>query len=192
VSHSDALKKLFPISLGGRFDEDIAIEGQHLDGAESSADTLLANLVPNAINQDLIEDWEKTLAIIPSLSSTLEERFNDIVFNLQRSGGLSKPYFISLADALGFTVEIEDIRPFESGIGMVGWPIMDPGIKWCWLVRVLNHTTTPSDFTGKTAVAYTALGDGWLWRWDTIGGPLESLFNKLTKAGGMPLFVYPV
>lgn len=190
MSHKEALQLLFPISLEGRQLDDLTIEGDHLDAAEISANTLLVNLVPNATNEELIESWEKTMAIVPE--GTLENRFAVIVAKLRARGGLSKPYFIDVAAKLGFTVEIEDFRPFECGVGMCGWPIWEEGIKWCWLVRVLNHTTVPGDFVGKTPAAYDANGDGWIWRWDAISGPMETYFQTLRKAGGLPLFVYPV
>ena len=45
--HKDVLEKLMPLELEGVFDDDITIEGSHLDYAEASAVTLLSEMFPH-------------------------------------------------------------------------------------------------------------------------------------------------
>jgi uncharacterized protein YmfQ (DUF2313 family) len=185
------LQQLLPISLGGVFEADLALEGAALDAAEAAAAQLLLQLVPDQAGAEKIAGWERNLGITPAAGASLENRMAQVLAHLRARGGLSISYFTQLAAALGYEVEIEDMRPFEPG-DSAGYPIWDPGVIWCWRVNVLNHGLTFDDFLGKNPAAVNALGIGWLWRWDAIGGPLEKLFHLLRPAGGMPLFYYPL
>lgn len=190
MSHKDLLLRLLPIRLGGDFDLDLETEAGFLDSLQSLIEGLHDDLLGPAPSAETVLRREALFGIVPPYGSTLDERRAAVAAAWQKTGGLSKPYFTGLAAALGYTVTIEDMRPFEAGIGMAGYSIWDPGIKWCWTVRVASPTPDPSFFVGKTAAAYTSAGDPYLWTWDAVAGPMESLFNSLKPPGGVVLFLY--
>jgi uncharacterized protein YmfQ (DUF2313 family) len=183
------LKRLSPIHLGGDYTSDIELEGAFLDDIQVQINDLLDQLLGTEWNDETLLRYERLYAI--EKAATLEERRANVRAQLAKTGGLSKAYFTGLAAAFGCEVEIEDMRPFEAGIGMAGYPIWEEGIKWCWTVRVLNHTYTSEDFEGKDPAGYNAVGDPYLWTWAAIAGPMEKLFHTLKPPGGMVLFIYP-
>ena len=191
MSHKDLLLRLFPLRLGEDFDADVELEADYLDGLEDMVTQLHEDLLGPTPSAETVLRREAMFGIIPPYGSTLDERRAAVAAAWQRTGGLSPTYFTSLAAAMGYTVTIEDMRPFEAGIGMAGYPIWDEGIKWCWTVRISSPAIDPVYFVGKTAAGYNAAGDPYLWTWDVIGGRLESLFNKLKPPGGVVLFIYP-
>jgi len=193
LSHKQVLKQLFPISLGDDgsvFDRDLTVEGAALDRAETSANSLLDQILPETCDADMLLRWCRILDLTPDASTEVNRAA--VLFNLRLRGGLSVPHFIALADSLDFEIEIDDMRPFGCGVDTAGFPIWDPGIIWCWKVTVLNHELTMDDFIGKDAAAVTEGGTGYLWTWDAVGGVLEKLFNRLKPAGGVALFFYPM
>lgn len=141
MKHSDILKQLFPIELGGVFDADIAIEGKHLDEAMNAIVELSHEIFPDTATKSL-DDWERLLAIASNSSSSTPQRRQIIIAKLNETGGLSRAYFINLAALLGFEIEIEESAGFfECGIDMCGWPLgWNP---YVWIV----HVITPGDFT---------------------------------------------
>lgn len=191
MSHKDLLARLFPISLGGDHDADLELEGDFLDQASTVIESVLEQLLTDSPNLETLLRLERLYALQVLPGATTEDRIAAVRAEWMKVGGLSKPYFTALAAAFGFEVEIEDMRPFEAGIGMAGYPIWEEGIKWCWTVRVLNHAYVGGDFTGHDAAAYNAAGDPYLWTWNVIAGPMETLFNRLKPPGGVVLFIYP-
>ena len=142
LRHEDILKLLFPIELGGVFPDDVAIEGKHLDSAETSAEKLLQEMFPDTTTE-LIEECERVLGIVPDPGDTLDVRRERVLSKVREVGGLSKDYFIKLAEALGYTVEIEEIVPFMAGWSAAGDRLYVEDAVFCWKVRVYGVTSAP-------------------------------------------------
>lgn len=109
--HRDTLKQLIPLELGASHAADLALEGDQLDAALISGDELLLESFPDTADS-LIANWERICALTPGSNDTLQQRRYKVVAKLRETGGLSRAYFIALAAAMGYTIEIEE--PFAT------------------------------------------------------------------------------
>lgn len=124
-----------PLELGENHDADIEIEGQYLDQAETRGDMLLTNIFTDTA-EELLSDWERVLDITPAGGATIAARQIACTAKLNEIGCLSRPAFITLAAALGYTIEIVEPWPFYPGINAPGDPIYISDITLCWRVDV--------------------------------------------------------
>lgn len=131
--HSDALTLLLPITLGGTFGIDLAIEGAALDRAGADGEILLAELFPTGAYETLA-DWERVYGLVPEIDDPLQLRRNRIVQKMRDLGRLDIAYFVSLAAALGYAIVIEELHPFMAGWGYAGEELGDDDSDWCWRV----------------------------------------------------------
>ena len=174
MSHSDALKLLFPpIGLEGVFDNDIALEGARLDDAQASAETLLDEMFADTATA-LLASWERVCGITPGADDTVLARQNRVVQQLRARGGLSKAYFVGLAAALGFAITIDEFIPFMAGIGRSGDTLYVPEVVFVWRVNVSGYAVY--QFRAGTSRA----GDLLLW-WP-VQTMIEGIFNLLKPA----------
>ncbi len=114
MSHKDVLKLLFPADLGGAFDADLDIEGAHLDTVQADADILHQEVYPDQTTL-LLHAWERVCGLSPSAGEPVESRRAKVLKQLTRLGGLSVPYFVSIANDLGYGIVIEELSAFMSG-----------------------------------------------------------------------------
>lgn len=135
--HSDALKLLLPITLGGTFGIELAIEGAALDRAADDGEILLAELFPSGAYETLA-DWERVYGLAPAADDPLQLRRNRIVQKMRDLGRLDIAYFTGLAAALGYTVVIEELHPFMAGWGYTGEELGDDDSDWCWRVYIAD------------------------------------------------------
>ncbi len=177
MTHKDVLKLLFPIELGGVFDEDITLEGQHMDTAQTNADTLLTEIFADTTNA-LITDWERVYGIIPPDGATLAQRQAAVVQKLRLRGSLTRQYYVDLAAAVGYTITIEEIPPNDAGYGGA-WDTIN-----IWKVHVPIGAKVITDFTAGDSGAGDLLLD---WQEESV---LEGLFNALKPAHTHVYFVY--
>lgn len=133
--HKDVLKRLLPIELSGEFEKDIEIEGKHLDDAQARAEKLLNEMFPDQ-SHELLPDWERVCGLMPGRDDTLQLRRDRVVRKLRERGGLSIPYFISLAAAMGYTITIEELLPFMAGWNRAGDTLYEYECIWIWRVKV--------------------------------------------------------
>lgn len=167
MSHKSALQLLTPLDLGGVHDIDLTVEALQLDGAVDDLETL---------RQSIITD---TAEVIPS---------NNRIHLTPIRGDIKKPYFVTLAATMGYTIQIDDYTEnmvewtcvgdtitanpwhyFEAGIAMSGDYLAQENVilPWIWDVVVL---TVP----------------------DTIPVPsLETVIDNLTPAHFHINFIYP-
>jgi uncharacterized protein YmfQ (DUF2313 family) len=96
-----------PVELEGDFAAATAIEGQHLDDAVARAEQLLQEMFPDQ-TAELVQEWERICALIPSDGDTLQKRRDRVVAKLRETGGLSRQYFIDLAAVMGYTISIDE------------------------------------------------------------------------------------
>ncbi len=107
---------------------------------------------------EMLLDWEYVAGLPDGCtltSGTLQERRAALVQRITGRGGQSRPYYLSLAQALGYDIEITEYRPFicgasECGVGQVpdAYGIIETaitdieGIRHFWKVKVLGPRVT--------------------------------------------------
>lgn len=90
---------------------------------------------------ELLADWERVCGLPDSCSAsvatTLQERRGAVVAKLTAQGGASRAYFIALAASMGYTIEIDEFRPFVTGLSRCG-EILGGGhsVRHQWRVRI--------------------------------------------------------
>lgn len=133
------LKLLIPIELGDTADQDMAVEGLSLDRAQESAVRLLANIFADTC-YELLLDWERVYGLSPEPGLSTGVRVAALVAKIRARGGLSRPYFINLAAALGYEIEIDEPTEFMAGWSGVGDELTHEDIVYFWWVNVLNES----------------------------------------------------
>lgn len=114
---------------------------------------------------ELLADWERVCGLpdtCTGLATTLQERRAAVVEKLTAQGGASPAYFTALAAAMGYTVEIDEFRPFLTGLNRCGDRLGGGhAVRYQWRVRVTGPRYTPfrtgasqcGDLLGKIARA---------------------------------------
>ena len=175
MSHKDVLKLLFPLEIGGVFDSDVSIEGKHLDDAETSGAALLNEAFADQTSA-LISEWERVYGIVPSATSTIQYRRNAVIQKMRTLGRLDIQFFIGLAAAVGYTVNIEEVVPNDTGYGYES--------IWIWRVHVPIGSKPLYYFRAGQSRA----GDPLL-TWDKAN-VLEGIINEFKPAHTQVYFVY--
>lgn len=181
MSHRDVLALLFPLELTGVFRRDTETEGFYLDLAQARAERLLAEMFPDT-SAMLLSDWERVCGLIPGPDDPQQLRRDRVVRKLREIGGLSIPYFVLLAESMGYTIAIEELRPFMAGWGRAGDPLYVEEVRWIWRVRI----------SGQSLYYYragqSAAGERLLW-WPTLE-ELETALTNLKPAHTHIIFDY--
>lgn len=115
---------------------------------------------------ELLADWERVCGLPDTCSAgiatTLQERRAGVVAKLTAVGGASKTYFMALAEGLGYTIEIDEFRPFIAGLSRCGDQLNGShAVRHQWRVRVIGPRYTAfrtgesqcGDLLGKIARA---------------------------------------
>lgn len=131
--HSDALRLLTPLEVGGVDAIDRAVKGAQLDLAAAGSDTMLAEAFP-ATAYITLEQWERAYALFPAVDDPLQVRQNRIIAKMREIGRLDRQYFIDLAAAMGYPIVIDELCPFMAGWGCAGDELGDDDSDWCWRV----------------------------------------------------------
>lgn len=179
--HRDILKRLFPIDLAGAFDGDTEVEGAQLDAAQARAEQLLREEYPD-LSVELLPAWERVCGLIPGAEDTIKSRQDRVIRKLRERGGLSREYFIALAAAMGWTITIEELQPFMSGIGRAGDVLYVPGVRFIWRVSISGQ---PLYYFRS---GQSAAGERLLW-WP-LATELENLLQDLKPAHTYIIFDY--
>jgi uncharacterized protein YmfQ (DUF2313 family) len=140
---------------------------------------------PGTTLHDLLDGMSIELARVDARAGVLEEtlqgRRNALLTKLTSTGGQSAAYFIQLAASLGYTVTIEQFRPFRVGMSRAGDALTNGPWAFTWLVRAPEVTVT-SFRVGQSAVGERLR----TWGNDT----LECKINQLKPAHTIALFAY--
>ena len=108
MSHSDILKLLMPIYLDTCCDEDIELEGLHLDLAQASAEVLLTEMFPGTA-EILLSRWEEIYGILVDESKPLFQRRQNLLAKINARAGLSRIHIqTALRPYVGYDVDIEE------------------------------------------------------------------------------------
>ena len=133
----------------------------------------------------MLPDWERVARLPDKCSGVLEEtiqgRRHALLTKLTSTGGQSPGYFIGIAATLGYTVTIEEFRPFRVGRSRVGDSLTNGDWIFTWLVRAPEVSVT-SFRVGTSAVGERLR----TWGNDT----LECKLNQLKPAHTIALFAY--
>lgn len=148
-----------------------------------------ASVLPQEANPstsaELLSDWERVAGLPDKCAGVLEEtlqgRRNALLTKLISTGGQSAAYFIELAASLGYTVTIEQFRPFRVGMSRAGDSLTNGPWVFTWLIRAPEVTVT-SFRVGRSAVGERLR----TWGNDT----LECKINQLKPAHTIALFAY--
>lgn len=167
--HSTALKLLIPLSLGGQHDQDISIEGDHLDRAGARDTKLLAELFANSSYEQL-EAWERNYATAPFYDDPLLVRQNKVVQKMSELSRLDRAYFVQIAAALGYVVVLEELHPFMPGWSGAGDEVGDDESDWCW--RIYYTETDAYVFRAGESVVGECLSY-------SLAGILQQILNDL-------------
>jgi len=143
MSHYHSLKALFPIDLGPLSDAEMQVEGSQLDSALMQTESLTKEFF-SATATNTLEQWEREYAIPASPEKTIEDRRMAINARMLERAGMSTRYFVDVAWALGYEIEItESPQPFRAGISKAGDRVYAPGVLWEWTVLVVNAHEAP-------------------------------------------------
>jgi uncharacterized protein YmfQ (DUF2313 family) len=152
--------------------------------ADARGETLPFEANPSS-SGEMLSDWERVAGLPDKCSGVLEEtlqgRRNALLAKLSSTGGQSPAYFIQLAAVLGYTVTIEEFRPFRAGRSHAGDALTNGDWVFTWLIRAPE--TTVISFRAGVSAAGERLRT---WGNDT----LECKINQLKPAHTIALFAY--
>ncbi|HGG9783705.1 TPA: YmfQ family protein [Neisseria meningitidis] len=102
---------------------------------------------------------------------------------LNETGGLSIPYFVRLAEAAGYQIQIDEPQPFRAGVNRAGDRLAPQEIMWVWHVNVRGGNNRITRFRAGISAAGDRLTD-------YSDAVIESLFNRLKPAHTAIRFTY--
>lgn len=185
-SHLQALLppgQAFPRDAGGRMDDLLAGMAAELARVDARGEQLIAEANPSQTSE-LLPDWERVAGLPDSCAGTLEETIQGrraaLLGKIRSAGGQSRDYFISLAASLGYSVAIEEFRPFR--VGSTAGGSLTNG-AWLYTWRMRSPATTATHFAAGLSVAGEPLA---AWGNDS----LECKINQLKPAHTFALFAY--
>lgn len=168
----------WPRSSSAALTKLLAALGAEMDRVDARGMDLIGEIDPRS-TLELLADWERVCglpdACSAEMATTLQERRAGLVEKLTSVGGSSKAYFIALADAMGYAIEIDEFRPFVAGVGRCGDALGGGhAVRHQWRVRV-------------TGARYTAFRAGASQCGDLLGKivraeDLECKFKRLKPA----------
>ncbi|MCX8962127.1 DUF2313 domain-containing protein [Erwinia psidii] len=157
-------------------------EGNTLALAELKSDEILTGITPIFVTS-LLTDWERVLGLTSDGSMTLLQRRQQVIAAINATGGLSRRYFIGLAQALGYDITIDEPEPFRAGKNRAGDRIWIPEIIFVWIVNISEGTVPVYRFRAGSSVASERLL--------SFGTNLiENLFKDLKPAHTQVIFNY--
>lgn len=174
----------FPRDAGTHLADLLDGMAQELARIDGRAEHLIAEANPQQ-SIELLVDWERVAGLpdncAGTISDTIQGRRAALTAKLAGSGGQSRAYFIELAAALGYTVTIEEYRPFRAGMSTAGGVLTNGGWVFTWTVHA--PAVTVSSFAAGSASAGESLRE---WGNDD----LECKINQLKPAHTIALFSY--
>lgn len=165
-----------------RLAAELTAEGNTLDATGVSASNVLNAIAPFFAN-DMLTDWERVLNLTPGDDDGYQQRLDRVLIKLSETGGISIPYFITLASRIGYTITIDELQPFRTGENRCGDTIYIADIIFTWRVNVYGLDVPLYYFragTSRTSERLMTLGDQ----------ILESTLNELKPAHTFCYFLY--
>lgn len=106
---------------------------------------LIADAFP-ATAVDLIPEWQLSLGLPDPCAGpapTIVQQRQQIVARLTDSGGQSSPYFVNLAEQLGYNITIINDAPFRCGQSTCGQHVGNVDWFFNWTVQTPNYIAQP-------------------------------------------------
>lgn len=188
--YAQLLKNLLPPGQAFRRDPGTNMESllvglaAELARAELRAEQLTIEVVPS-LTTELLSEWEAVAGLPDRCSGTLEDTIQGrraaLTAKLSSIGGQSPAYFIEVARQLGYTVEIEEFRPFRAGLSAAGDALTNG--DWVFTWKVEAPETTIIDFRAGLSAAGEPLRS-----WGNSA--LECKINQLKPAHTNAIFGY--
>ena len=187
-SHADLLKLLLPPvaydRTGKRLSAELSAEGAQLDRFAATVEAILAETDPRTASY-LLPDWERVYNLPDECSQpaeTIIDRRVRLAGKVAETGGISKNYFLALAEALGYqNISITSFKPTTCESSCEA-QLMDESFRFLWQVNVPGQQTVH-----RIAGCESSCEDP-LEAYKQ--GPLECLFNKLQPADAIIQFNY--
>jgi len=174
----------FPREPGTRLEDLLDGMAQELARIDARGERLIIEANPLS-TRELLADWERVAGLpdncTGTLETTLQGRRNALISKLTATGGQSPAYFIEVARALGYEVNISEFRPFRAGLSQAGDPLTSG--DWVHTWRLNTHETTVIAFRAGLSAAGEPLRT---WGNDT----LECKIDQLKPAHTIVLYGY--
>lgn len=189
-AHADILRRLYPpVSYdvnGERFIAQCEVDGRCFNRLQVSAEEMLAVIEP-ATSRTMLADWERVCGIVTDLTKSYSDRVKRVIIQLNALGGLSIPYFIQLAESIGYRIEIKEFSLLANDLPNAGdIPIQNSPTEvlgYMWRVDVKNADDNITRFRAGQSSAGDRLTDFG----DQI---LEDFFKDLKPAHTYCYFAY--
>lgn len=137
--HFKALRQLIPLVMAGEtFLGDLHAEGKALDSVLDDFIDGFKEVFPDTTTE-LLASWERVFGLSAYLKD-LDTRRKNLLFMMRKTGGMSKAYFIGLANALGYNIDITASQSTgtRAGIARAGDTLEGPSLATSnvWIVEV--------------------------------------------------------
>lgn len=171
---------------GERFMAQCEVDGRTFARLQARAEQLL-NAIEPATSGEMLADWERVCGIRTDLSKPYAQRVQKVILQLNTLGGLSIPYFMRLAESIGYRIEIKEFSPQKNDLPNAGdIPLQDSPrevLGYMWRVSVRNADHNITRFRAGQSLAGERLTD--------FGDPiLEEFFRDLKPAHTYCYFAY--
>lgn len=146
------------------------------------AGDVIAETFPCSVAAEMLPEWEATLGL-PDCGplDTVQQRQDAVCAKFSMRGGQSIGYFIALAAAHGYTIEIETYSAFRVDNNRADDPLYDSAWDYTW--TVISTTETYTYF--RTDISHA---DEPLAAWGNQ--QLECLIRMYAPAHTVPMFQY--
>lgn len=188
MAHADLLKRLLPPVSYDPTGRGMAGQaegvGRALDDVQAIIDELPLELEPRTTNY-LLTEWERSYGLPDECQvavETIAERRARLAAKVAETGGISRPYFIGLATALGYqNVTITNFKPATCEMSCED-ALRDELSRFVWQMNVPNqqgiHRFLSCDSACDEPIdSYKQ-------------GPLECVIGKLQPADAIVIFNY--
>lgn len=190
--HKSILAQLYPPVAyqvnGENFLMQCEVDGNAFDRLQDKAIETLNVIEPETSNT-MLADWERLCGLKTDLTKSYSERVKRVIIQLNAVGGLSIPYFIRLAEGIGYQIKITEFSPLRN-------ELPDPGdivqfrneptenLIFMWRVSILNADSNIVYFRAGSSFAGDYLVE--------FGDPIvEEFFRDLKPAHTYCYFAYP-
>lgn len=161
MSYQDILRGLLPpVSYARnapRVRAQAEIDGAALDAMAESAQSVADAVDPRSAGQ-MLADWERLLGL-DGTGKNRQRRVLAVMAKLNETGGLSIPYFVRLAEAAGYQIQIDEPQPFRAGVNRAGDRLAPQEIMWVWHVNVRGGNNRITRFRAGISAAGDRLTD---------------------------------